>query len=103
MYSDMNTKTIRLPDFWEEKLEESAERQGCSFSEVVRQRIKFGLSKIEYRQLETLAEKQETSETEVVQQGIKFMSIAMNPELSFADAIKSIPELAETISKKEKD
>lgn len=94
----MKTKTIRITPYWEEKMEETAEREEESFSEVVRRRCKFGLSKIEYRQLERLAEKQGVSETDVVQQGIKFMSVAMNPELSFADAIKSVPEMADAVA-----
>lgn len=112
------TKTIRMEPFWEEKLEDASERQDISFSELARRRLRFGLSKVEYRQLEELARRQQLSETEVVEQALKFTSIAMNPELdfsdavkkdalesngtiAFADAIKTMPEMAKSLYKKE--
>ncbi len=88
-------KTIRLDPKWVDKIENSAERQGKSFSEVVRQRIKFGLSIPEYRRVEDLAKRQDISETEVIEQGIKYTSVLLDPNVSFSDAINTTGEVSE--------
>lgn len=95
--------TIRLEPYWKEKLEKRAEKENESLADVVRRRIRFGLSKREYREIEDLAIGQDVTETDILNQGMKFTSIAMNPDLSFADAIKPVGEIAEELMDKQEE
>jgi len=91
--------SVRLDDKSLSLLRLEAEAYGCSVSDIVRDRVRFGLDDLEYNNILDLAKKQGVRPKDVVRQAITFTRILMDPGLSFADMVKPKGELLEALRK----
>lgn len=109
------TVSVRVADFEADEVRKSAEFQGISMSEVVRQSHFFGLPEPDYYRILDIAKHGKVEPKMPVRQSVSFTDMLMGPETTvgmvlkstepdmlFADAMRSRPDLLGILFKKVK-